>query len=75
MFVTAAFFVSLIIVVKQHNYIYYKLTTSYTIVHYYVVCSFVYYGGLPTSMDAILATVVDGGRAAIVIDIETVEIN
>jgi hypothetical protein len=33
---------------------------SFTIVHYYVICYFVYYGGPLTTMAAILATIVDG---------------
>ncbi len=37
------------------------LTVSYTIVHYYVVSYFLYYGGLPMAMDAIVASIVDGG--------------
>ena len=48
---------------------------SFTIVHYYVISYFIYYGSLPTAMYCILATSVDGGRAIIVIDIESVKIN
>jgi hypothetical protein len=36
---------------------------------------FVYYGSLPTAMNAVLATIADGGQAIVVIYRETVEIN
>ena len=48
---------------------------SYTIVHYNVIGQLVYYRGPPTAIDAILATIVDGGQAIIVINIATAEIN
>ena len=51
------------------------MPTSCTIVHYYAISYFVYFGGPPTAMDAILATIVGGRRAIIVIDTESVEIN
>ena len=40
-----------------------------------ILVSLYIYGGPPMAMDAILATIVDGGRAIFVIDIEAVEIN
>ena len=48
---------------------------SYTIVHYNVISKFVYYGGPPTAMNAVLAIIADGGRAIVVIYREAVEIN
>ena len=48
---------------------------SYTIVNYIFICYFVYYGGPPTVMDAIFATIVDGGWAIVLIYREGVEIN
>jgi hypothetical protein len=48
---------------------------SYTIVHYNVIGQLVYYRGLPTAIDAILAAIVDGGRVIVVIYREAVEIN
>ncbi len=48
---------------------------SYNIVRYYVLIQLVYYGGPPTSMNAVLAIIADGGRAIVVIDREAVEIN
>ncbi len=49
-----------------------KLTESHTIVHYNFVLVYLYImaGGLTMVMDAIVATVVDGGRAIVDIDIE-----
>jgi hypothetical protein len=46
------------------------LTASCIIVHYYVISLFIYYGNLLMLMDAIVATVVDGGRAIVDINIE-----
>ncbi len=46
----------------------------YTIVHYNVSDLFVLYGRPLMAMNAILTTIVDGGRAIIVINIEAVEI-
>jgi hypothetical protein len=37
------------------------MAVSYIIVLYDVISLFVYYGGLPTAMDAILATIANGG--------------
>jgi hypothetical protein len=45
---------------------------SYTIVHYNVISWSVYYGGLPSAMDAILAIIADGGPTIIAIDREAV---
>ncbi len=58
-----------------HTFSIYKNTASYTIVHYNVISQLVYYGGPLTAMDAILATIVDGGQAIVVIYREAVEIN
>ena len=63
------YFMSCITVAKKHNSSHYKQPASYTIVHYYVISKFVYYGNVLTAMDAIVATVVDGGRAIVDIDI------
>ena len=54
---------------------YQNLTARYTIVRYYVFSNFVYDGGPLTAMYAIVATVVDGGRAIVVIYREAAEIN
>ena len=73
LFVATDFFVWLI-VVKYHNHSHYKLTMSYTIVHYYVIIKFVYFGNLQMGMDAVVATDVDGGWAIVDINMP-VEIN
>ena len=40
-----------------------KIKPSYNIVLYYVFISFIYYGGLPTAMNAVLAIIANSGRA------------
>jgi hypothetical protein len=52
-----------------------KIKRSYNIVRYYVLIKLVYHGGPPTSMNAVLAIIANGGRAIVVIDREAVEIN
>ena len=54
---------------------YQNLTARYTIVRYYVFSNIVYDGGPLTAMYAIVATVVDGERAIVVIYREAAEIN
>jgi len=68
-------FMSCITVAKQPCYGPLKIKPSYTIVHYYVISKFIYFGGPPTAMNAVLAIIADGGRAIVVIYREAVEIN
>jgi hypothetical protein len=68
-------FMSWITVAKQPCYGPLKIKPSYIIVHYYVISYFVYFGGPPTAMNAVLAIIADGGRAIVVIYREAVEIN
>ena len=54
----------------------YKAELKYCSLLYCVLIQFVYYGGMPTAMNAILAIIADGGRVTtIVIDREAGEIN
>ena len=55
-----------ITVAKQPCYGQLKVKPSYNIVRYYVLIYFVYYGGPPTAMNAVLAIIADGGRAIVV---------
>jgi hypothetical protein len=55
-----------ITVAKQPCYGQLKVKPSYNIVCYYVVIQFVYYGGPPTAMNAVLAIIANGGRAIVV---------
>ena len=48
---------------------------SCTIARYYVFSQFVYYGGPPMAINAVLAFIADGGRAIVVIYREGVGIN
>ena len=68
-------FMSCITVATQPCYGLLKLKPSYIIVHYYVISLFVYYCGLPTAIDAVLAIIANGGQAIVVIYREAVEIN
>jgi hypothetical protein len=42
-----------------------KLIAGYTIVNYYVISKFIFFGPPPTTMEAVLATIVAGGQAGI----------
>ena len=66
---------SCINVAKRPWYGQLKIKPSYTIVHYYVFSYFIYYGGPPTAINAVLAFIADGGRVVVVIYREGVEIN
>jgi hypothetical protein len=46
-----------------------------TIVCYYVLLLFVYYGGPPTAVNAVLAIIADGEQLIVVTDREAAEIN
>jgi hypothetical protein len=48
---------------KQPCYGQLKLSTSYHISHHYIFSLFVCFGRPPTTMDAVLATIVVGGQA------------
>jgi hypothetical protein len=48
---------------------------SCTIALYYVFSQFVFYGGPPTAINAVLAFIANGGRAIVVIYREGVGIN
>ena len=65
---------SCITVAKRPCYGQLKIKPSHTIVCYYVLILLVLFGHPPMAMDAVLATVADGGRAIIVINKEAVEI-
>jgi hypothetical protein len=52
-----------VIIAKDHVYGTFKLMPSYYINLIGVINVFVYYGPPPTTMDAVLATIVAGGRA------------
>ncbi len=69
LFVAAAFFVWLI-VAKLHSYSHYKIAVSYTIVRYNLLRQFLYFGGPPMAMDAMLATIANGGQAIVDINRE-----
>ncbi len=68
-------FMSCITVAKQPCYGQLKVKPSYKIVRYYVLIKFVYYGGPPTAVNAVLDIITNGGRAIVAIDKEAVEIN
>ena len=68
-------FMSCITVAKRPCHSPLKLKLSYNIVHYYVISWFIYYGGPPTTMNAVLAIIANGGQAIAVIFREAVEIN
>jgi hypothetical protein len=68
-------FMSCITVAKRPCYGLLKINPSYNIVHNYVFSKFVYYGGPPTAMNAVLAIIADGGQAIVVFCREGVEIN
>jgi hypothetical protein len=68
-------FMSCITVAKWPCYGPLKIKPSYNIVLYYVLILFVYYGGPPTAMNAVLAIISDGKWAIIVINREVVQIN
>ncbi len=74
LFVTAAFF-AWCNCSKGPCYGPLKLIASYIIVVYYVIKQFVSYWPPLTTMDAVLATIADGGQAIVVINREGVEIN
>ena len=77
-FVSVVDFMSCITVAKGPWYGYgqLKLNPSYTIVRYYVNSQFMlYYGDLPTAMNAILAIIANSGQAIVVIDREAAEVN
>ena len=59
-------FMSCITVAKRPCHSPLKLKLSYNIVHYYVISWFIYYGGPPTTMNAVLAIIANGGRAIVV---------
>ena len=48
---------------------------SYNIVRYYLFSKFIYYGGPPTAMNAVLAIIADDRQAIVVICTEGEEIN
>jgi hypothetical protein len=54
-------FMSCITVAKRPWYGQLKIKLSYIIVHYYVISKFIYFGGPPTAMNAVLAIIADGG--------------
>ena len=68
-------FMSCITKAKQPWYGPLKLKPSYIIVHCYGISKFVYFGGPPTAMNAVLAIIADGGQAIVVIYREAVKIN
>ena len=68
-------FMSCMTVAKQPCYGPLKIKPSYIIVRQYELSWFVYYGGPPTLMNAILAIIANSGRVIIEIIREGVEIN
>ena len=66
---------SWITVAKRPCYGQLKINPSYTIILYYVLMWFVYYGGPPTAVNTVLAIIANGGQAIIVIYREAVEIH
>ena len=60
-FVSVISFMSCINVAKRPRYGQLKIKPSYTIVLYYPFSLFVYYGGPPTAMNAVLAIIAGGG--------------
>ncbi len=59
--VISVMFMSCINVAKRPWYGQLKIKPSYTIVLYYPFSLFVYYGGPPTAMNAVLAIIAGGG--------------
>ncbi len=53
----------------------YKLKTRRRLVHYNVISLIVYYWLPPKTMDAVLASIVAGGRARIRLNIRSIKIN
>ena len=68
-------FMSCITVAKRPCYGLLKIKLSYNIVLYYVVTQFLYYGGPPPAMNAVLAIIANGRQAIIAINREAVQIN
>ena len=64
-----------ITVAKRPCYGQLKINPSYTIILYYVLMWFVYYGGPPTAVNTVLAIIANVGQAIIVIYREAVEIH
>ena len=51
------------------------MPTSCTIVHFYAISYFVYFGGPPIAINAVLAIIAGGGRMIVLIYTEREEIN
>ena len=64
---------SYITIAKQPCYGQLNIKPSYIFVLYHVLIQFLYYGGPPTAMNAVLAIIANGGQAIVVIDREAVE--
>jgi hypothetical protein len=66
--------------VIDHNHSYitcysqYKLKMRRRLIHYNMISLIVYYGPLPMTMDAVLATIVASGRAQIQLNIRSIQI-
>ena len=67
-------FIACITVAKLPYFGRLKIKPSNNIVPYYVFILFIYYGGLLTTINSVLAIIANGGRVIVVIDREAVEI-